>query len=354
MMLGMRVSAWLAAVVVLVSSPPANQTTYDIAVAATGESGEGIYVMRGDGSNATLLRAESGALLTPASWSPDGTRIAYPWFDVGPDGRLADTSLPLHTPLYVLNSDGSGRERLPDMPVEMFFRWSPDGRRLAISSGFEDPERTKNPSTLSELLSVRVAIYVVDLQTRKANRVTPFGQNRFPSWSPDGRRIVFSGEIETRNTDILVVDADGQNLRRLTTAPTDEADPEWSPQGDRIAYVAPSTAGTGNGIFVMNADGSGARRISAQRAEGVTWSPDGAHLLAGSSLIKVATGEATEPLPKAALDPMFGPDGRAIHYRLRDAGSKPSWSIFSVDLQGQNVRKIASAVTFFSVGPMKK
>lgn len=350
----MRVSAWLAAVALLMSSPSASQTTYDIAVTVTGESGEGIYVMRGDGSNAKLLRAESGALLTAASWSPDGTRIAYPWFDVGPDGRLVDISLPMHTPLYVVNADGSGRERLPDMPVEPFFRWSPDGRRLAVSSGFEDPARKKSPSTPSELLSVQVAIYVVDVQTRKVNRVTTFGQNRYPSWSPDGRRIAFSGETDTRNTDILVVDADGQNLRRLTTAPTYEVAPEWSPQGDRIAYVAPSTMGTGNGIFVMNADGSGARRISAQQAEMVTWSPDGAHLLAGSSLINVATGETTEPLPKAVLDTVFGPDGRAILYRLRDAGSNPSWSIFSVDLQGQNARRIASAATSFSVGPMKK
>src|SRR5687767_14510913 len=346
----MRVFAWGVAVALVVASPATNQPAYDIAVFAKGDAGEGIYVMRGDGSNAKLLRIEPGAMLTPASWSPDGKRIAYPWFDVGPDGRLKDLSLLMHTPLYIMNADGSGRERLPDIPVEMFFDWSPDGRRLAFSSGAEDPAR-KRSSDPMDLLSVQVAIYVLDLQTRKADRVTPFGQNRYPSWSPDGRRIVFSGETD-RNTDIYVVDADGQNLRRLTTEPTHDQGPEWSPKGDRIAYVAPGRTGTANGVFVVNADGSGLRRVSSQQAEFVAWSPDGAYLLAGPSLINAASGETTGPLPKGANDAMFTPDGRAILYRLRDAGS-PSWSLFSVDLQGQNAQRLTSA-TFFSVGPMKK
>ncbi|HUR21440.1 MAG TPA: hypothetical protein VMZ90_11565, partial [Vicinamibacterales bacterium] len=135
----MRLFACFASVVMFVSSLSANQTTYDIAVVATGEGGEGIYVMPSDGSARKLLRAEFGALLTAASWSSDGKRIAYPWFDVGPDGRLADTSLPMHTPLFVVDADGSGRQRLLEMPVEPFFRWSPDGSRLAFSSAAEDP-----------------------------------------------------------------------------------------------------------------------------------------------------------------------------------------------------------------------
>ena len=311
----MRIFAWLA-VALVASSQSANQSAYDIAVVTRGDGGEGIYVVRADGSNAKLLlRVEPEPLLTPESWSPDGKRIAYLWFDAPPDLK----NLPLlgHMPLYVVNADGSGRERLLDMPVELFFRWSPDGSRLAFSSAFEDPA-SKNPSAS---LTMRSALYVMDLQSRKLTRLTIVGDGRYPSWSPDGRRIVFSGETDTKNIDIYVVDANGQNLRRLTTAPTYDQAPEWSPQGDRIAYVAPSRTDTGSGIFVMNANGSGIRRISEQQAEGVTWSPDGTHFLAGSSLINVATSETTEPLPEAVLDAMFAPDGRAILYRLRDAGS---------------------------------
>jgi Tol biopolymer transport system component len=345
------------AVAVATSSKQINQTGYDIAFVAKRDAGNGIHVMRGDGANVTLVRTESTALLVPSSWSPDGKRIAYCAFGAEDEDLLKKYQIPIHFPLYVVNADGSGRERLLDVPVEPSFRWSPDGRRLVFSSGYEDPS-LDNPLVRRGQQAGSVAIYVLDLQSRKTIRLTGLGQNRFASWSPDGLRIAFSGDTDAGNRDIHVIDADGNNLRRLTTETTVDVQPEWSPRGELIAYVAaprPADRGTEGGVFVMKPDGSGARRIWAALASGGVWSPDGTDLLIHSSpstLVDVATGAATKPLPQGALDGTFAPDGRSILYRLREEGPQAAWSIYAIDLQGQNGQRLTSSASTFSVSPL--
>jgi hypothetical protein len=72
-----------------------------------------------------------------------------------------------------------------------------------------------------------------------------------------------------------------------------------------------------------------------------------------AQLVDVATGSTTEPVPAGCLDTTFAPDGRAILYRVREAGSSPSWSIYAADLDGRNARRLASSMTTFAVGPLR-
>ena len=106
-------------------------------------------------------------------------------------------------------------------------------------------------------------------------------ENAFsPSWSADGRRVVFGrysggGEIEF-TSDIYVMNADGTGVQRVTRDGAYEASPSFFPDGQRIAF----TRYTGNGadIFVMNAAGTGIRNLTKtdQVDEfGSDWSPDG-------------------------------------------------------------------------------
>ena len=68
----------------------------------------------------------------------------------------------------------------------------------------------------------------------------------FRVWSPDGQKVAFDG-----NGDLYVMNADGSGLRRLTRNPACDRGPAWSPDGRKIAFG-------GNGhIFVINVDGSG-------------------------------------------------------------------------------------------------
>ncbi len=100
--------------------------------------------------------------------------------------------------------------------------------------------------------------------------------------SPDGSKIAFvRGAPATQDQDIWVMNADGTGARRLTTNDKAEWDPTWSPDGSKIAFA---TNWNGNAdIYVINADGSGdptnltsfARKTSEYSP---SWSPDGRRL----------------------------------------------------------------------------
>jgi Tol biopolymer transport system component len=77
--------------------------------------------------------------------------------------------------------------------------------------------------------------------------------------SPDRTRVAFSSS-RNGSFDIYVMDADGKNLRRLTSSPGNEGEPAWTPDGTRIVYT--STTGTTAQIAIMSADGGENRQLT--------------------------------------------------------------------------------------------
>jgi Tol biopolymer transport system component len=93
-----------------------------------------------------------------------------------------------------------------------------------------------------------------------------------PAWSPDARRIAFASR-RSGSFDIYVMNADGTGSRRLTATKEDDAQPSWSPDQRQIVFAR----GAPTKLFVMDADGSNARRLTDDDAEEAdpAWSPDG-------------------------------------------------------------------------------
>jgi TolB protein len=144
--------------------------------------------------------------------------------------------------------------------------FSPDGARVAF--GLSDIGGHQIASVNAEGKDLR-------LLTSSA------GLNTSPAYSPDGKHIAFSSSRDG-DFEIYVMDADGGNVRRLTHSPGLDTRPAWSPDGKRIAFT--SNRDGCYRIYVMNADGSGQRCVSDQggRDDFSAWHPDGRHLLAVS------------------------------------------------------------------------
>ena len=106
-------------------------------------------------------------------------------------------------------------------------------------------------------------------------------------WSPDGGRIAFvsaqdsTPDAPTRRPEIFVMNADGSGMRRLLETAGTARHPRWSPDGRRIAFVRFDADPGGFRPYLMDSDGSNVRLLTASPAENFSpeWSPDGTRLL---------------------------------------------------------------------------
>lgn len=134
-----------------------------------------------------------------------------------------------------------------------------------------------------------------------------------PAWSPDGRRLAYVAPGLGGAADLFVVDADGTNRGRLTwTDGVDESSPSWSPDGKRLVIER------GGEIVTLRADGAGERALAAGMQP--TWSPGGHRIVFsdGDDLyIASVKGGAPRRLvstPGFETAPAWSPDGRLIAF----------------------------------------
>jgi TolB protein len=144
-----------------------------------------------------------------------------------------------------------------------------------------------------------------------------------PAWSPDGRRIAFEADDSDTFRDIYVINADGSGLRRLTRHRVDAVRPVWSPDGRSIAsneYYDGTYA-----IWVLNANGGGELKVTpGWRFAGPAWSRDGrriahTHLDSGAVFVVNRDGSGRRVLArmkgaKRSWGVAWSPDGRRIAF----------------------------------------
>ena len=213
---------------------------------------------------------------TGVVWSPDGNRYVLVTeflageiqeLEVaGEDGSMESVrqEVTQDRELLLIEQDGTPVWLTDNSFSDQNPTWSPDGRQIAFVS-----DRTDHWD---------FEIHVMDADGSNVRRLTTSpGDDWQPSWSPDGKEIVFAS-VRDGNWEIHVMDADGSNVRRLTARSGVDWTPEWSPDGKQIAFASNET-GVWQ-IYVMNADGSSVEQLTDDPRSNIepTWSPDGMRL----------------------------------------------------------------------------
>lgn len=169
-----------------------------------------------------------------------------------------------------------------------------------------------------------------------------------PSWSPDGKRIVFVSDRDG-DSEIYTMDPDGSDVIRLTHDPSSDFTPTWLPDG-RIGFISDRDDYFYD-IYVMNVDGSNVIRLTATYSEEMApiWSPDGSRIAFisdrdGNSEIYVMNIDGSEVQnltdhPASDFEPAWSPDGTQILFTSDREGQS---DIFTMSADGTNVTRVAA------------
>ncbi|MCG8470087.1 MAG: hypothetical protein MJB57_18075 [Gemmatimonadetes bacterium] len=250
-----------------------------------------------DGDFRMAIHRASDAVV---SWATDGqqgiaaTRIAFR--RRGSDGTSA---------LYVIDSDGENLQRVSTGGGSVYSpAYSPDGSRIAFTTQDETGtfalveanlitggRRTISTSTLIQtptytadgrLAYAEMSGGGVEVFLEGAGKLTETrGDALNPTFSPDGRSFAFEAD-PTNQPQVYVQPVAGGRPRRISVyvrnERTNAVGPDWSPNGDRIAYAAIS--GRGFQIFTVNPNGTDRRMLTSRgESEAPSWAPDGRHLV---------------------------------------------------------------------------
>ncbi len=201
-----------------------------------------IFQMNADGTNKVeittlsyIVNAISYLDFWSMSWSPDGSKIAFP------DGGI-----------FVVNADGSDRRRLTAAP-DGHPAWSPDGSKILFSASRDH---------------IYPTLYTVKPDGTGLQAFPGFdGKWEIaPDWSPSGNRVVFVSDFtDSINTSqIFTQNADGTNRQHFDGVGEEayRTKPSWSPDGSKIIFDKFEHSNGDMEIFVKNTDGSGLAQLT--------------------------------------------------------------------------------------------
>ena len=165
-----------------------------------------IYTMNVDGSDVKRLTTQPGYDGGPW-WSPDGTKIVYRAWHPADSAGLADYKgllaqrmvRPSRMELWVMNADGSGQRQITNLGGANFGpSWTPDGKRIVFSSNYKTP-RSRN-----------FEVYLINLDGSGLEQITHHEEfDGFPMFSPDGRHLVWAsnrGNSKPGETNLFLAD----------------------------------------------------------------------------------------------------------------------------------------------------
>ncbi|HEV8149945.1 MAG TPA: S9 family peptidase, partial [Gemmatimonadales bacterium] len=258
-----------------------------------------LWLVPADGSASPRQLTSAAASSSAPGWTPDGKAIAF--LSTRPTAGDAASSRPQ---LHLLRTDGGEPRRLTSLPNGVSScAFSPDGTRLACLSrtGPSDHQALSSDVRHYTGLSYKFNdtgwfddrkshIWIIEVATGAASQLTrgDLWNDSDPQWSPDGSRIAFVSNRTGKepdgddDSDVWVVPLAGGEPVKLSDHPNGDSNPRWSPDGRTIAFIGRNKDDDPPMLWVVPSEGGKPSTLlySAQDLfpSELTWAEHGAAL----------------------------------------------------------------------------